>query len=140
MKHKVVTSWQGNMTFDALVSGHHVAIDAAPESGGENKGARPKQLLLAALAGCTGIDVVSILKKMRVEPEKFEINIEANLTGDVPSYYDGMHIIYEFTGKNLPLEKLKKAVELSQGKYCGVSIMLKKAMPITYEIKTTESK
>lgn len=134
MKHLVTAAWQGNMHFDTLVSGHHISVDVLPEAGGEDKGARPKQLLLAALAGCTGMDVVSILRKMRVNLKDFKIAVEANLTGDVPTYYDAVHIIYEFTGTMLPADKLKKAVDLSQERYCGVSLMLRKALKITYEI------
>lgn len=138
MKHRVTAAWKGNMLFDSLVSGHHVPVDVLPEAGGEDKGARPKQLLLAALTGCTGMDVVSILKKMRVEISDFNIIAEASLTGDVPTYYDAVHLIYEFTGKALPEDKLKRAVELSQDRYCGVSFMLRKAMTITYEIRVQE--
>jgi len=134
MTHKVETNWKGNMQFEATVSGHKVVMDATPDSGGEDKGARPKQLMLAALAGCTGMDVVSILKKMRVEVEEFDIDIEAGLTEEHPKYYNKMHIIYKFKGKDLDLEKLKKAVDLSQERYCGVSAAYKKAMELSYEI------
>jgi len=134
MTHKVETNWKGNMQFEATVSGHKVVMDATPDSGGEDKGARPKQLMLAALAGCTGMDVVSILKKMRVEVDEFDIDIEAGLTEEHPKYYNKMHIIYKFKGKDLDLEKLKKAVDLSQERYCGVSAAYKKAMELSYEI------
>jgi putative redox protein len=134
MKHSVNTSWKGNMQFDANVSGHSVMMDAMPAVGGEDKGSRPKELMLAALAGCTGMDVVSILKKMRVEFTGLEIRVEANVTEEHPKHYDHMHIIYEFTGNNLAEEQLRKAVELSQEKYCGVSFVYKKAMEVTYEI------
>jgi len=134
MKHTVDTSWQGNMKFDAVVSGHHVVMDALPVVGGNDEGARPKELMLAALAGCTGMDVVSILKKMRVEPEYFNIRVEAEMTEEHPKHYTAMHIIYEFRGEGLELEKLQKAVKLSQDQYCGVSTMYRKAMEITYEI------
>jgi putative redox protein len=134
MKHTVDTSWQGNMKFDAVVSGHHVVMDALPVVGGNDEGARPKELMLAALAGCTGMDVVSILKKMRVEPEYFNIRVEAEMTEEHPKHYTAMHIIYEFKGDSLELEKLQKAVKLSQDQYCGVSTMYRKAMEITYEI------
>jgi len=140
MKHNVNTAWKGKMKFDSLVNGHHIIMDATEEVGGEDAGARPKQLMLSALAGCTGMDVVSILKKMRVELESFNINIEANVTEEHPKHYDSMHIVYEFTGKDLPLDKLEKAVKLSQDLYCGVSYAYKKAMPITYEIQIIESK
>ena len=139
MKNNVNTSWKGNMQFDSVVNGHHVIMDAWTEGGGEDLGARPKQLMLTALAGCTGMDVVSILKKMRVELDSFNVNIEADVTDEHPKHYTGMHIVYEFTGKDLPLDKLEKAVKLSQDQYCGVSFMYKKAMAITFEIKVIDS-
>ena len=134
MKHNVNTSWKGNMQFNALVSGHEVIMDAPPQVGGEDKGARPKQLMLAALAGCTGMDVVSILKKMRIDVEQFDIDIEADMTEENPKHYTKMHLIYKFKGENLDPEKLKKAVELSQEKYCGVSMVYRQTMELTYEI------
>jgi len=135
MKHSVDTAWKGNMKFDALVSGHHVMMDALPAVGGNDEGSRPKELMLAAAAGCTGMDVVSILKKMRSEPEAINIRVEAEVTEEHPKHYSSMHIIYEFTGKDLDVEKLEKAVKLSQEQYCGVSAVYRKAMPITYEIR-----
>ena len=134
MKQKISTSWAGNMQFDAEVSGHKVAMDAAPQVGGKDQGARPKQLMMAALAGCTGMDVISILKKMRVEVEAFDIDIEANMTEEHPKHYDKMHIIYKFKGKDLDEGKLKKAVELSQDRYCGVSATYRQTMELTYKI------
>lgn len=134
MKHIVNTAWAGKMKFDTEVNGHHIILDAAEEVGGENAGPRPKALMLSALAGCTGMDVVSILKKMKVEPEYFNIKIEADLTEEHPKVYSKVHIIYEFKGKDLEIEKLQKAIELSQEKYCGVSAMYKKAMEVSYEI------
>ena len=134
MKHTVNTSWKGNMLFDANVSGHHVMMDAAATVGGEDKGSRPKELMLAALAGCSGMDVVSILKKMRVAFTALNISVEADVTEEHPKHYQKMHVIYEFTGNDLPMDQLKKAVELSQDRYCGVSFVYKKAMEVTYEI------
>ncbi len=90
--------------------------------------------MLTALAGCTAMDVISILKKMKITPAKFEVKIEANLTEEHPKHYEKIHIIYEFTGNDLPLEKLQHAVNLSQDKYCGVSFMYKKIMEVTHEI------
>jgi putative redox protein len=134
MKHIVDTSWQGEMKFDALVSGHHVTMDALPVSGGNDEGARPKELMLAALAGCTGMDVISILKKMRIEPVFFNVRVEAEMTEEHPKHYKAMHIIYEFKGDGLEMDKLQKAVDLSQERYCGVSTVYRKALEITYEI------
>ena len=135
MKHTVDTLWEGNMKFDAVVSGHHVIMDALPAVGGNDEGARPKELMLAALAGCTGMDVISILGKMRVEPTYFNVKVEAEMTEEHPKHYTSMHIIYEFKGENLDMEKLQKAIDLSQERYCGVSYMYRKAMEITNEIK-----
>ena len=134
MKHIVNTAWAGKMKFDTEVNEHHIILDAAEDVGGENAGPRPKALMLSALAGCTGMDVISILKKMKLEPEYFNIKIEADLTEEHPKVYSKVHIIYEFKGKDLEIEKLQKAIELSQEKYCGVSAMYKKAMEVSYEI------
>jgi len=134
MKKVVNTQWKSDMKFDSLVDGHHVTIDASPESGGTNEGPRPKALMLTALAGCTGMDVVSILKKMRVEVERFNIEVSAEETEEHPKHFTHMHIVYRFGGKDLPLDKLQKAVELSQDRYCGVSFMYRKAMEVTHEI------
>ncbi len=135
MKQIVETTWKGKMAFNANVSGHNILMDALPENGGEDSGSRPKQLMMASLAGCTGMDVVSILQKMRIEPEGFDIIIEAEMTEEHPKHYTQMHIIYQFKGENLDFEKLKKAIDLSQERYCGVSAVYKQAMGITYEIK-----
>lgn len=135
MKNSVKTTWKGNMAFDSEVSGHHIILDASEEFGGSNLGPRPKELMLTSLAGCTGMDVVSLLKKMHIEIKDFQILIDADITEEHPRHYSKMHIIYEFHGENLPLDKLQKAVELSQEKYCGVSYMYKKAFELTYEIK-----
>jgi len=135
MKHTVDTLWQGNMKFDAVVSGHHVVMDALPAVGGSDEGARPKELMLAALAGCTAMDVVSILKKMRLEPAYFNVRVEAEMTEEHPKHYTAMHIIYEFKGEGLDMEKLQKAVDLSHERYCGVSAVYRKTMELTHEIK-----
>lgn len=138
MKQTLNTSWKGNMQFDALVSGHHVIMDASPEVGGEDGGPRPKELMLASLAGCTGMDVISILKKMRIEVESFDIQIDAEMTEEHPKHYTAMHLIYKLKGKNIDPEKAKKAVDLSQDRYCGVSEVYRKALTLTYEIQITE--
>jgi putative redox protein len=134
MKQIVNTEWLGDMKFDSIVNGHHVIIDAMPEGGGSDSGPRPKTLLLTALAGCTAMDVVSILKKMRVEVEKFNVEVQADMTEEHPKHYTHMHIIYRFKGKDLPVDKLEKAIDLSQERYCGVSFMYRKAMEVTHEI------
>ena len=135
MSTKVRIKWHGDMAFAADVNGFAIRMDAAPEAGGQDMGPRPKPLTLAALGGCTGMDVVSILEKMRVQLDSFDMKIEAEQTDEHPRVYKKIHIVYTFKGKDLPLEKIQKAVDLSQDKYCGVSAMLRKAAAVTYEIE-----
>jgi putative redox protein len=137
-KQEVKISWKDKMAFSANINGHEIMLDAAEKVGGENRGPRPKPLMLAALAGCTGMDVVSILKKMRVEVEDFNVSVEGDLTEEHPKQFTKMHVIYEFKGKDLPMDKLKKAVSLSEERYCGVSATYRQAMEITSEIKVSE--
>lgn len=138
MKHEVNMSWTDNLAFEADMDGHKIVIDAATENGGNDLGVRPKKLMLTALAGCTGIDVIMILKKMRIEPKAFNVIVEADVTDEHPKHYSQMKVIYQFKGKDLPLDKLHKAVELSEEKYCGVTAVYKKAMNIVSEIKIIE--
>jgi putative redox protein len=84
------------------------------------------------------MDVVSILKKMQVKIDKFTITAQAEVANDHPRVLTKIHLVYEFRGKDLPIDKLRKACDLSQDRYCSVSVMLKKACPVTYEIKTAE--
>ena len=135
MIHNTLLSWKGDMEFETELNGHKLTVDASPEVGGHDKGPRPKILMLTALAGCTGMDVISILKKMKVELEGFNVYVDGTLTEEHPKHYEAMNIIYEFKGENLPEDKLKKAIELSQDKYCGVSALYKKAINLTYEIR-----
>lgn len=133
--NKVEVSWTGQMSFEAEVNDHRIVLDADELVGGQNKGPRPKALLLVSLAGCTGMDVISILKKMRVEPDEFRMSVEATLTEEHPKVYDTITLIYEFKGDDLPFEKLEKAVNLSQERYCGVSAMLGAVADLKYEIR-----
>jgi len=135
---KISANLKGNMGFEMDLDGHTLITDGPPEIGGENLGPRPKQLLLSGLIGCTGIDVMMILKKMRVELDDVIISAEADVTEGDLKVYKSIHLVFTFKGKNLPMEKLKKAVTLSQEQYCGVTAMLEKAAPITYEIRTEE--
>lgn len=137
-KAKVYIDWQGDMSFEADIDGQKLVLDAAPEVGGGNKGPRPKPLMLVALAGCTGMDVVSILKKMRVELDGLRIWVEAEQTEEHPKHYSSMKVVYEFKGKDLPMDKLEKAVNMSEERYCGVSAVYKKAMPVSTEIRIIE--
>jgi putative redox protein len=135
----ITADWLDGMAFKAEVNGHKIIMEAEPEVGGEDRGPSPKPLMLVSLAGCTGMDVISILQKMRVPVEKFRLFVQGDLTSEHPKQFYHMHIIYEFTGKDLPPDKLTKAVELSQERYCGVSATYKKALELTYEIKVIPS-
>ncbi len=134
MSAKTTVKWTKGMSFEADLDGHKLTIDAAPVVGGENKGPKPKPLMLVALAGCTGMDVVSMLTKMRVDIEDFSIDVEANMTTEHPKHYDAFTIVYTFKGKDLPMAKLEKAVNLSQERYCGVSEMYRKFAAIDHKI------
>jgi putative redox protein len=135
---KVNVEWLSEMAFKGTANGHEIIMDADEHVGGSNRGPRPKPLFLLSLGGCTGMDVIPILKKMQVIPEYFNMVVEGEITEEHPKRFTKMHIVYEFRGKDLPIEKLQKAVSFSQDKYCGVSATLKKALPITWEIKILE--
>ncbi|MDH4261596.1 MAG: OsmC family protein [Spirochaetia bacterium] len=127
--------WNGKMKFKAKSgTGHEIYMDASEENGGENLAARPKEFLLHGIGGCSAMDVISILKKMRQFPETFRIDVSAEQTEEHPMVFKTIHIIYYFSGE-LDHEKVSRAVELSQTKYCGVSEMLRKTAEITYDIK-----
>ena len=138
MKTSITSTWQGNLAFSSQVGDHAVRTDASHAHGGDNSGPSPKMLMMTALAGCTGVDVVAILKKMRLPFNELSIRVEGELTDEVPAVYASMHLIYTFSGVDLDPEKLKRAVELSQEKYCGVSFMYRKIMDLTWEIQVRE--
>ena len=126
------------MAFESEINGHRVVIDAKEEAGGQNRGPRPKPMMLAALGGCTSMDVISILKKMRVELKSLNVIVEGELTEEHPKHFTKMHVIYEVEGENLPMDKIQKAVTLSEEKYCGVSVVYRQALEITSEIRIKE--
>ncbi|MCS6823495.1 MAG: OsmC family protein [Cytophagaceae bacterium] len=112
-----------------------VQIDASPGIGGEGKGARPMELLIMGLGGCSAIDVLSILRKQKIEVSKFKITIQAEREKDaVPSLFTDIHIEYWFD-KNLDKDKAKRAIELSLNKYCSVAKTLEKTARITYDMR-----
>ena len=131
----VSTRWLENMSFESEINGHKIIIDAKEEVGGQDRGPRPKPLMLAALGGCTSMDVVSILKKMRIELKSLNVIVEGELSEEHPKRFQKMHVIYEVEGDNLPMDKIEKAVSLSEEKYCGVSVVYREVMEITSEIR-----
>ncbi|MBS3807085.1 MAG: OsmC family protein [Bacteroidales bacterium] len=135
MDTSVKLSHLEKMQFETELNGHKITIDADEKVGGENKGPRPKPLMLLSLAGCTAMDVISILRKMRVEPDDFDVEVQADQTDEHPKHYHKMHVVYSFGGTDLPLDKVKKAVNLSEERYCGVSAVYRKAIELTSEIR-----
>jgi putative redox protein len=135
MEQIVNVTWEKNMKFKTQLDGHEIVVDAADSNGGNNEGPRPKKLMMVALGGCTGMDVVSILKKMHIEVSYFNLQIVGNLNDEHPKKFLDMKVIYEFKGNNLEYDKLEKAVNLSIDKYCGVNANYRDAMKMSYEIK-----
>ncbi len=121
-------------------SNHWVTMDGPETVGGNNAGARPKELVLMALAGCTGSDVVSILKKKRANVTDFEINITAQQTEEHPKVFKQIDLEYVIYGKDIKTKDVERAIELSTENYCGVSAMLKKAVQLnhTYRIENVD--
>ena len=134
MNDKVEIKWTEDMAFEATANDHKIIIDAVEAVGGKDRGPRPKPLTLVSLGGCTGMDVISILTKMRVQPDYFNVEVVGELTDEHPKYYHTIRINYIFRGKDLPMAKLEKAVSLSQDRYCGVTSMLNKAAKIEHKI------
>lgn len=136
MIKQALTRWTGNMAFTASTgSGHDIPLDAAPEVGGNGGGPRPKELLLVALGGCTGMDVVSVLNKMRAPYDRFEVHTEAGESDTHPRVLTDIRVVYRLWGPQPTLEKLLRAVDLSWTKYCGVTNMLNKATQVTYTVE-----
>lgn len=134
MTHEIETQWMGKMQFNALVNGHTVVMDAPERVGGEDLGPVPKPFILSALSGCTGMDVVAILRKAEKGVTDLNIKVVGEISKTLPIEYIAIHIIYEFTGKEENKEAAMRAVTDSQEKYCGISHMLKKIMPVTWEV------
>ncbi len=119
-------------------SGHWVPIDTVSQLDGNEGGTKPMELVLLALGGCTAMDVLSILKKMRITPDDFKIDIEAENADEHPKVFTHIKMNYRFYGKELNKSKLEKAVNLSQDRYCSVSAMLSKTAEIEYNIQIND--
>ena len=128
--------FKDGMAFDIELHGHHLKVDADAAFGGKDYGPRPKALMLSALAGCTAMDVVSILGKMKMPYDSFAVEVDADIADDHPKVYTRVLIRYVFTGGELDRAKIEKAVNLSIDKYCGVAATLRHTATIDYEIIT----
>ena len=119
-------------------SGHSITMDGPIEIGGENLGIRPMEMLLLGVAGCTMIDVVTTLKKMRQDMTHCEIKISAERANEHPKVFTDIHIHFIIKGKDIDPKKVDKAISLSAEKYCSASIMLGKTANITHDFEVTE--
>ncbi|MDD5361757.1 MAG: OsmC family protein [Ignavibacteria bacterium] len=138
MKHSINAEYKSGMAFDIDVMGHNVRVDASPEHGGTGSGPSPKPLMLAALAGCTGMDVVSMLDKMNIKFDEFSVKVDGETAEEHPKKYLRMNAAYRFKGKNIPHDKVEYAVKLSIEKYCGVMAVYKESVEMSHSIEITE--
>lgn len=133
-KHEIETQWMGKMQFNALINGHTVIMDAPERAAGEDNGPIPKPFILAALSGCTGMDIVALLRKAGQRIDDLDMKVTGELSKQAPMQYIAIHVQYLFKADVSAKEAVLNAVTDSQEKYCGVSSMLKKAIPVTWEI------
>jgi len=128
--------WDGEMRFTAEnENGASVTMETGMAYGGSGKHPTPMDLLVMALGGCGGMDIVSILEKMRVTVKRMEIDIQTKRRTEVPNYFEEMHILYTISGDGLTEDKARRAADLSAEKYCSVSVMLREKAKITYDVK-----
>ena len=134
--------WQGGMAFDLVLQGKSIPVDASKEFGGKGLGPTPKALMLSALAGCTGMDVLSILEKKRVPFRNFTIDIIAENSPSHPMVYTSIIIQYRFEGdeQTLAPKKIQRSIELSLNDYCAVANTLRHCADIRYELYTNGHK
>ncbi len=137
MAKEVGVTWKGDMHFTATAdTGFSLTLDAAPAVGGQDMGFRPLELMLISLAGCTGMDVISILKKKRQDVTDFEVRVEAEQAGEHPHVYTDIHVAYIVRGQDVDPVAVERSIELSETKYCPAHAMLSQAANIisSYEI------
>lgn len=137
-QHEIETQWMGKMQFNSLVNGHTIIMDAPERVGGEDNGPIPKPFVLTALSGCTGMDIVAILRKAQKEVRELNIIVTGELSKQQPIEYVSMHVTYDFRGDEACKDAALDAVTVSQEKYCGVSHMLRKALPVTWQVNYNE--
>jgi putative redox protein len=125
--------WNSKLSFTGVVRGHETQMDVPFEQGGLNRGPNPKELLLNSISACAGMDIASILEGHKEDLLTLDINATAELTKTTPSYFSSIKLIFKLSG-GLKKESAIKACVASMTKYCGVSYMLSKACPITYEV------
>jgi len=131
--------WTGDLRFEGTFStGHTMVLDGPKDHGGTDEGARPVELLLMGLAGCTAMDVVAILQKKRQKVGLFQVHVSGERSEKHPRVYTKLHIVYEVAGEKIDQKAVEQAVALSEERYCSVSAMLRPAASITSEIRIEE--
>jgi len=131
--------FQGGACFDIAVgSGHSIVIDGSPDLGGENRGARPMELVLAGMGGCTAMDVLEILRKSRQQVDDVKIRLTAERAPEPPRVFTDIHIHYIISGRDLKEKAVQRAVDLSAEKYCSASIMIAKTAKLSHTIELKE--
>ena len=134
---KIKMIWKDNMLFEAIHDDGTFMIDA-PQNGEDSRGMRPKALLLSSLAGCGGLDIVSLLKKMRAEVDEFKIEVTADLTEEHPKIFKDVVVTYQFFGSDFKKDKIQKAVDLSVERYCGVMEMFRSFTDVAVNVEYIE--
>lgn len=139
MNEIIHTDWVGEMAFDSEIDGSLIHFDAEPQFGGTNYGFRPKPVVLSSLAACTGMDVISILRKKQVDFTAFRVTADGELAEEYPKYYRKIHLIYSVTGPGFKDNeevriKVNRSVRLSIDNYCAVSAMVRNSCELTDEI------
>lgn len=135
MSHTTTTHWKGGMLFESdNPSGNNVYMDTISDGINNQEGLSPKAMMLSSLAGCSGIDIVDILKKMKIIDYDLKIVVEGELTPKHPKYYHTVHVNYYFSGADCHIKKCERAVELSVQKYCGVMEMFRRFAKIKTHI------
>ena len=133
---KTITKWIEALAFDAKADSEHIVrLDTTIEDGSLNSGMNPKKMLLASLSGCSGMDVAYILKQKKVVYSILEIEAEAEQTEEHPKVFKFVNMVYRVDAKPEDMEKVKRAVDQSHEKFCGISAMLSRHCPITYSIE-----
>jgi putative redox protein len=126
-------SWKGKLAFGAETeSGHGLLLDVKPEVDGEGKGPTPMEVLLVSLAGCTGMDVASVLEKKQVNLQNMNIRVEGQRAPQHPRYFTKIDVLFSLEGCGIREEDVRQAIELSRDRYCSVSAMLKEKAQISY--------
>jgi putative redox protein len=133
-RKEATVTWLSDMTFDVQMGSHHMTIDSAP-SPEASRGPSPMQLVMAAVAGCTAMDVVSILRKSRQPFTRLVVRAEGDQVADHPRRYDHVTLVYEVHGEGLDPAAVERAVRLSDERYCSVSASLKQPVTVSTRIE-----